>query len=79
MTKIALADEMIANHTTEEVVAWCAKTLQEVQRVVSQDSYSEYSQALSMNVANIWMVLTVLQKLDAKLNKSNGSDEPIVL
>lgn len=70
--KINLANEIVNNHTTEEIIAWTEKSLRSILGT-GQDSVLAEGYRLGVVLANLGEVALVMEALNKKLNrKDNG-------
>lgn len=61
-------DTIINEYTTEEIIAWLAKSLKEITRRSDDRVANDKPYLLYLDLPNILMASNVLSKLDEKLN-----------
>lgn len=69
MAKIeSTAKEIVANHSTEELVAFAAKTLVEIRHRFEENKDNDCSFAAGVAMTNLVSLEAIMRELDAKIN-----------
>lgn len=61
-------DTIIEKYTTEEIIAWSAKSLKEITRRSDERVANNEPYLLYLDLPNVLMIAGVLSKLDEKIN-----------